>query len=247
MMQEKKKFSPFRFYLVNFIFFLLILIAAFLVILILACGVQEVKVKGNSFYTSSQIEHLVLNDRYRTNGAWDVIKNKVHPRHDIPFVSDVKVSLSHLHILTITVTEKDIVGYMAASDGKLIYLDRDGRVTDISNRLLPDMIPVDGLPTKKKITAGQMYPAAENRVAALSLIFKSKDNMDLGIRSITFGNSGQITMVCGKVTVQLGTAGNLKDKLLRLSYILPKVENEAGTLHFENYTSDNTDIVFDAA
>ena len=39
MVQEKKKFSPFRFYLVNFIFFLLILVAAFLVFLILACDI----------------------------------------------------------------------------------------------------------------------------------------------------------------------------------------------------------------
>lgn len=247
MMQEKRRFSPFRFYLVNFIFFLLILIAAFLVILILTCGVQEVHVKGSKFYTDSQIEHLVLNDRYKTNGAWDVMKNKIRPRHDIPFISDVKVSLRNFHILTITVTEKDIVGYITDTDGKLVYLDRDGRVTDVSKKLLPDMIPVDGLATKKKIAAGEMYPAAENRVAALSLIFKSKDNMDLGINSITFGDSGQITMVCGNVTVKLGTADSLKDKLLRLSYILPKVENEAGTLHFENYTSDNTDIVFDAA
>lgn len=246
MVQEKKKFSPFRFYLVNFIFFLLILVAAFLVFLILACGVQEVEVKGATFYTDQQIEHLVLNDRYRTNGAWDVIKNRVHPRKDIPFVSDVKVGLKNFHKLTITVTEKEITGYITTPDGKLIYLDREGTVTDISHKLLSGMIPVEGLTTKKKIVEGKRYPAAGNRVAALSLIFRSKDNMDLDINSISFGDSGQITLICGKVTVMLGTADNLKDKLLRLSYILPKVGKDAGTLHFENYTSDNTDIVFDA-
>lgn len=246
MVQDKKRFSPLRFYSINLIFLVLILFAGFLVFLIATCTVNTVTVKGATFYSSKEIEDKVLNDRYKTNGAWDVLKNRIRPRKDIPFVEKVNVSLSHFHDLTITVEEKDIVGFIQGKDNNLIYLDRNGVVTDISRTQLPNMIPVTGLDTKKTVTEGKRYPAAENRVSALSTLFHSKDNMNLDLDEVTFGDSGQITLECGNVTVALGTAESLKDKLIRLSYILPKVKNQAGTLHFENYSSDNTDVVFDA-
>lgn len=246
MVQEKKKFSPLRFYLVNLIFLVLIILASVLVFMAGACDVRNVKVEGSTYYSDIDIRQQVLNDSHSNNGAWVVMKNTLHPV-SIPFVRSIRVKLHGLHDLTITVKEKEITGYIQQSDKKIIYLNRDGVVTDIDDRLLTGMIPVEGLDTKKKIKTGSLYPAAENRVSALAAIFHSKDNMDLTITKVTFGDSGQITLQCNQVNVMLGTADNLHDKLIRLSYILPKVGDRAGTLHFENYSGDNTDIVFDAA
>jgi len=36
-------------------------------------------------------------------------------------------------------------------------------------------------------------------------------------------------------------------KILRLSYIMPKLEGQTGTLHLESWTEDTTDISFEKA
>lgn len=246
MTQEKKRFSPARFYRINIIFFIMIMVLGLLVFLLAVCSVRQVRVYGNTIYTDAQLEEIVLNDRYKSNGAWEVVRNRLHPRRDIPFVSKTEVSLKGFHTLVIRVSEKQIAGYIDGKDDNHIYLDREGRVAEVNKKLLSSAIPVSGLSTKKRIVTGKSYPVAENRITALRRIFHAKTSMNLNIDSVNFGDSGEISLSCGSVTVKMGTSDGLKEKLLRLSYILPKVAGESGTLHFENFSSDNTDIVFDA-
>lgn len=243
MREDLHHFSPARFYRVNIIFLIPILVIGFMVFLILTCTVTSVKVNGNNIISDSEIEGYVMTGKYKNNGAWDVIKNAVRPP-EIPFIKSTSVRLKHFHTLTVTVKEKELTGYLRDKKNNYVYVDKNGTVTEIDTRLLGNAIPVEGLTTKKDITKGKMYPAPENRVSALSIIFKSMKNMGLDIDEITFGSSGQITLTSGTITASLGTADRLKDKLLRLSYILPKVQDETGVLHFEDYTEDNTDIVF---
>jgi len=43
----------------------------------------------------------------------------------------------------------------------------------------------------------------------------------------------------------VGSADNLTDKLMRLEYILPELTGKKGTLHLENWSNENTDIIFE--
>ena len=47
------------------------------------------------------------------------------------------------------------------------------------------------------------------------------------------------------ITVNVGSADNLTDKIMRLQYILPQLTNQTGTLHLENWSNENTDIIFE--
>ena len=49
----------------------------------------------------------------------------------------------------------------------------------------------------------------------------------------------------GSVEALLGSAQNVSDKVLRLSYILPKLEGMSGRLHLEGWTENTTDISFE--
>ncbi len=244
MREERHHFSPTRFYAVNIIFLIPLIILAIIVFLILATNVTAVEVKGNSLISDAEIEGLVMTGKYKNNGAYDVIKNRLRPAQ-IPFVKSASVSLKNFHTLVISVKEKKLAGYVCDSKNNYVYLDDDGTVTEIDSRLLGNAIPVEGITTKKKITEGAVFPAAENRIKALSTIFKTMTNQDIAIEGITFGSSGQITLDCGDITASMGTADSLKEKLLRLANILPKVDGMTGILHFEDYTADNTDIVFE--
>ncbi|MQN00791.1 MAG: hypothetical protein DUD27_05540 [Lachnospiraceae bacterium] len=244
MERDGHRYSPAKFYKINIIILIILIILGTAVFLIFACNVNNVTVRGNTLLGASEIEGYVMADKYRNNGAWDVVKNTLRPP-EIPFVKETKVSLHNLHDLVITVKEKELTGRLKDKNGNYVYIDRNGIVTEVDPRLLGKAVPVEGLTTKKSAVVGKAYPAAENRVKALSVIFKSMKNMGLDISKVTFGDSGQITLTCGKVTASFGTADRLKDKLLRLSYILPKVKGSAGILHFEDFTEDNTDIVFE--
>lgn len=247
MMTERgHKFRPGRFYRINIIFLIPLIVCLILVFLLLTCSVREVTVNGNSLISDSEIENYVLNDKYKNNGAWDVAKNTLK-KPTIPFIKSVKVQLKGFHHLIITVKEKELTGYLRDNKNRYVYVDKNCVVTEIDDRLLGKAIPVSGLKAKKSITVGEKYPAESNRVASLSLIFRSMKNLGLDIDKVTFGSSGQMSLKSGSVTASLGTSDRLKDKLLRLSYILPKIEGKSGTLHFEDYTEDNTDIVFEAS
>ena len=45
--------------------------------------------------------------------------------------------------------------------------------------------------------------------------------------------------------ISLGSSSYLEEKLERLSYILPEIEGMQGTLHLENFSPNNTDVVFE--
>ena len=57
--------------------------------------------------------------------------------------------------------------------------------------------------------------------------------------------SGSMTVYSGKITILVGNADNLAQKIMRLQYILPQLDGKKGTLHLENWTSETTDIIFD--
>ena len=69
MVQGKKKFSPFRFYLVNFIFFLLILVAAFLVFLLLAGGGVNISGANACFRKLAEITNVPVVTTIMGRGA----------------------------------------------------------------------------------------------------------------------------------------------------------------------------------
>ena len=54
-----------------------------------------------------------------------------------------------------------------------------------------------------------------------------------------------MTLVYDTYNISLGNRSYLEEKIERVMLILPKIEGMQGTLHLENYSSQNTDIVFE--
>ena len=51
----------------------------------------------------------------------------------------------------------------------------------------------------------------------------------------------------GGIVINVGDKSYLEEKIMRLPHILPNIEGQSGILHLENWTPDNTDIVFERA
>ncbi len=65
--------------------------------------------------------------------------------------------------------------------------------------------------------------------------------------NIKYGEEGNYVLNYGDITVLIGQARKLNEKVVRLSYILPELQGKKGTLHLEGWTENTTDITFEEA
>ena len=239
-----RKYSWKRFYFINILFFLVITVLCTVLFTVLFCKLGRVRISGNVIYSKDEIEAMVLDDKYKNNAAYDMVKSIIRPKKDIPFIEEVKVRMLNLHDLKITVKERELYGYLRDEQENYVYFDLDGIVTDISDRLVEGVLPVTGLSVSEAVV-GEPLPVNGSRRKAISVLLKNQRNRNIAIDEIQFDEDGSISLICGKNTAMLGTKTRLEEKMRRLSYILPQLQKRTGILHLEDWSEDNTDIVFE--
>ena len=239
-----RPYSAMKFYLPNIILGVIILVIFMILGTAVFFGVREVEVSGSSIYSDAIIEDMVLNDKYKNNGLYDVLKARFFPVKDVPFVEKITVSLSGSHKLLITVKEKEICGFVLDTKERYVYFDSEIRVSEISDQRLDGVIPVEGIVAEEP-TEGSLLSVQSSRRKALAAVYRNIKSRDIVADRIIIDESdGTITLISGTITIMLGNKTNLEEKLRRLSYILPKLKKKSGTLHLEDFTEENTDIVF---
>lgn len=240
----KRKFSRVRFYFINiFMGIPIFLLIAFMLVYFF-CPVKQVTVEGTELYSKEDIEEAVLTGQYADNAVFAVIINTLKPPENLPFISKVTVRLSSYNSIRITLQEKDMIGFIALEDGNYAYFNEEGCVVEVSERILPEMIPVTGIVAKEAIP-GEKVALEEGQLSFLMALFKSLKKYDIQISSCSFDESGNLGAAYGSIWLMVGKDTNLEEKIMRLPYILPQLKGQTGTLHLENWTPDNTDIVFE--
>ncbi|MDD6194462.1 MAG: cell division protein FtsQ/DivIB [Lachnospiraceae bacterium] len=233
----------FRFYFMNILLGILIVGIASVVGIAMFCSIHKVSVEGNTIYTDEEITQLVLDGKYPNNSVYEALHNTLKPKKDIPFVSKVTVKLTGYDKLSIKVVEKDCVGYLPLEKGGYAYFDQNGSVVEVSERLIDKSIGVSGV-TLKKAEVGQKVELEKEQLNLMVQLLKAMQKYELEISGLSFDEAGNATVSYGDILISVGKADFLEEKMMRLPYILPQVEGQAGTLHLENWTKDNTDIVF---
>jgi len=62
---------------------------------------------------------------------------------------------------------------------------------------------------------------------------------------VSYDENSHITLKYDTYNIALGSSVYLEEKIDRALKILPQIEGLQGTLHLENYSTQNTDIVFE--
>lgn len=211
--------------------------------------VEKVSVVGNELYTDEQIEEIVLADEYSWSTLYVYLKYRFFHTQKLPFIDSLAVGMNpgEPHRLTVEVYEKGILGYLYISSiDQNAYFDKDGFVVETSQEVIEDVPKIEGL-TCDSVVLYEKLPledgtALKNLLALTQLLEK----YEIGAERIKYEqDSGSMTVYSGNITINVGNADNLTQKILRLQYILPQLEGQKGTLHLENWTSENTDIIFD--
>ena len=242
---HERRSSRIGFYMMNIILGLVILVVFVALFIFLFCQVKKVKVEGSYVNNEAIIQSYVLDDKYSVNAVYVVVKNTIKPKKNIPFVASYKVRMTGLNDLLIKVTEKERVGVIPdEAHGYYVYYDEGGTVTELSEMLLSDLVVINGVTLDEPEIGGKL-PMDNTQRRNLLAIQKQLKQVGVDVSAINFMEDGSINMNYQDVVISLGTTTNLAQKMKRLPYILPNLEGMSGTLHLEEWSEENTDIVFE--
>ena len=247
MRRKKQRYSPLRYYRWNVILGVIIFFLSIAVLSIFLCRVDKFTVEGNKIVSEQEVMQASLYEKYQNNGLFDVLYGKFHPAKNVEFVSKIKVTMKGFHEVVLKVQEKELGFYVRDDKDRLVYCDKGAVVGQISQRLVSDILPVSGLSVAAgKVQEGQVLPVAGNRINALKVLLKNRKTRKIKMDSVDFTEDGNILVKSGQIRVKLGNRSGLEEKLRRLAYILPMLDGKKGTLHLEDFSENNTDIVFDS-
>lgn len=230
-----------------YLFLLLVfLLAAAAFIAVKLFTVETVVVEGNELYSSEQIERMVLNDEYSWNSLYVFLKYRFQEVGEVPFVEEMEISLDNPNTIRIKVYEKGILGYLYIPIlGQNAYFDKDGFVVETSKEIIPDVPKVLGVSCNEVVLYEQLQLEEENVFRQLLNLTQTLKKYKLPPEEIVFDESLGATLTYQNIRVIIGSDENLSQKIIRLSYILPQLDGMTGILHLENWSEENTDIIFD--
>lgn len=235
--------------------FILVLIEIILAIVIMGmilggasiylCNLKDVTVEGTDLYTKEEITGYILDDKYSSNTIYAFLKNKLFPKSDAEFIEAFDVKLTGLNSIKIVCKEKTILGYIVAEDEKYIYFDYDGVITEISEAFVDrGYMKVDGVECEDP-KIGEELSIGDEQIGYLTSLIKILQKNEIMPNVISYDERGRITARYDTYNISLGSSVYLEEKIDRLLRILPQIDGMYGTLHLENYSNQNTDIVFE--
>lgn len=208
--------------------------------------VKKVVVEGNEWYSSKQIEEMLLNDEYSWNTLYVFLKYRFTEIGEVPFVDEMEVSIDDPHTLRIKVYEKGILGYLYIPIlGQNAYFDKDGFVVETSLKIIPNVPKITGVKCSQAVLYEKLKLEDEGIFRFLLNLTQTLKKYGLEPNEIDFDTNENANIHYGDIHVIIGDEENLSQKIIRLSHILPQLDGLAGTLHLENWTEETTDIVFD--
>ncbi|MCR4675378.1 MAG: hypothetical protein K5675_10220 [Lachnospiraceae bacterium] len=243
---KKRKKAVFRTYFLHIFMALAIILVAGVLIIGFFFSADKVTFSGNTILSDSELAGYLFTDKYSNNTVYCWGKNLLCPREDIPFVESVKMKLKNPNTLQVIIKEKTFVGRMTDSEGNNVYFDSENNVKEVSTTLLDSVVEVTMEDVELSgLSVGDVLPLKTKRKRELSNLFRYLEEQSISVSSIHFTDEGGITINYKNILINLGTSSNLEAKILRLRYILPQIEDQSGTLHLEDWSEGNRDIVFE--
>lgn len=213
---------------------LLAILAIFLMILFTCFHIDEIQVTGNKHYTKEQIKDYVKSEGYIDNTVLLMLKNKVKPIKNIPFIAKIDIEYVNLHKITVTVYEKSLAGCVEYMN-EYVYFDQDGYVLEISQTKLDDAPCITGMSFGSMELHEKLPIEDKERFKLILKLTQLIAKYDLSIDSIKFTSENEIVLGYQSIRVELGDGSKLEEQLIDLNRILEGLEGQAGTLDMKDF------------
>lgn len=238
---EKKSFKLTK---AKVIISLVLLVVLFFTTGYFACKLKHVSVEGTELYSAKEIAGTVLRGYGADNALFLFLKCKVKSPEPPEFISSIDVTMDGPNSVVITANEKYIMGYITNDNESYIYFDYDGKINEISERLIPGVMRVEGVECEKP-KMGKSLNIGRSHAGYLLTLMALLEDLNIYPLEICYDETGAVTVVMDHMDIKVGNNEQLEDKVSRLEYILPQLTTQVGVLHLENFSASNTDIVFE--
>lgn len=212
-----------------------IVIVLIALILLFSCfHIDQIEVTGNKHYTKEQVKDFVLENGYIDNSVLLMLKNKIKPIEDIPFIAKLDVEYVNANKITITVYEKAMAGCVEYMNS-YVYFDQDGYVLEISQRKLDDAPCVSGMSFETMELHEKLPIEDEDRFKLILKLTQLIQKYKLSIDAIRFTAEGEIVLQHQNIRVEIGDGSILERQLIDLDQILEGLKGKKGTLDMRDF------------
>lgn len=205
-----------------------------LMILFTCFRINEIEVTGNKHYTDEQIKDFVLENGYIDNTILLMLKNKIRPVEDVPFIAKLDVEYVNVHKITITVYEKAMAGCVEYMNS-YVYFDQDGYVLEISQRKLEDAPCISGMSFDTMELHEKLPIDDEARFKTILTLTQLIQKYELIIDSIRFTTENEIVLQYKDIKIEVGDGSILERQLVDLGQILDGLKGKKGTLDMRDF------------
>uniref|UniRef100_UPI004055E5B3 cell division protein FtsQ/DivIB n=1 Tax=Agathobacter sp. TaxID=2021311 RepID=UPI004055E5B3 len=244
-MRGKKRKSAFlkRFFITVFSLAAAGLLSVLIIINVFV--IKNVEVEGNKLYDETVITDAVLNDEYSWNTLYVFLKYTIMDTQQIPFIDTMEITMKDPQTLHIEVYEKGLLGYLyIPTINQNAYFDKDGFVTETSERKIENVPLIEGLACDE-VVLYEKLPVDSKQLKQILTLTQSLKRKSLEPERILYGVNYEPVLVYGDASVYMGSMELLTQKVERLDKILPSIEGMSGILHLEEWSEENSNIVFE--
>lgn len=210
------------------------LLAIGLIFLMTSFHIDTIEVTGNKHYSEEQIQDYVLSNGYVDNTILLMLKNKLHPVKDIPFIAKLDIEYVSAHKVTVTVYEKAMAGCVEYMN-QYVYFDQDGYVLEISMTKLSDTPCITGMSFSSMELHEKLPIDDESRFKLILKLTQLIEKYELQIDSIKFTSEGEVVLGYKDIRIEVGDGSQLDEQLVDLNQMLEGLEGKKGTLDLRDF------------
>ena len=222
----------------------MMLLCVLLIVVLLLFQVRTIKVEGNKYSQGADIQSWLQEDELSTNSLYLLWKFYCTDFELLPTMKDAKLTMINPWTIQLDVTDKTVVGYIELGDD-CVYFDEDGIALARTIEWWDDVPRVDGLNITEVVLYEELPVSEENKKAFKSLLDISAmlERYELTATKLRV-NESDVYLYFGNKCVILGNE-NIENRIAQITPIMETLGDQSGTLHLENYDSDNTIISFE--
>lgn len=227
-----------------------IVIFMIIVLIIIAVGVvvvsklEEVSVKGNTYYTDDKIKKELTKYYVGGNTILTYLRIKYGEEIRIPFVDEIEVDLEGFHNLTVGIIEKEVVGCLPYM-GEYICFDKDGIMVGSITEKRENVPIVKGIEYDVAVF-NKPISTKTDEVFELTLnLTQLIKKYNLAVDKIEFEKNMAVRLYYKDIKIILGKKKHFDTEISNLAELLPKTEGMKGTLHMEDFSETRQRVIFE--
>lgn len=196
--------------------------------------INEMKVVGQKHYSEEQIKDFVLENGYIDNTVLLMLKNRIKPISDIPFIDKIDIEYINANTVNVTVYEKAMAGCVEYME-QFVYFDQDGVVLEMSGRRIQDVPCITGLNFETMELHEKLPIKDKKRFKIILKLTQMINENNIDIDGIKFNVDGEIILKHKDIEVLLGDGSLVEAQLTDLAGILEKLDGMKGTLDMRGF------------